>query len=1082
MTEQRRGAPPPTAGGGLDRRVLAAGTHLRFTLFALLIATASVNLLFDSVPQGGGVWQVWVAVSTVVVFVCAVLLYWLMPGWKRRRSRLVEIRDPELLAELSELTMRAGLPAPPAFLLAPAAATSSAAAFGRWGTYTVSLHAGLVVRRARDPEGFRFVVLHELAHIRNRDVGIAYATEALWRSVAFLVLLPCTLLALYPHPWGQSPAETLEQWRTQWPMGLRGLFRIAFLIALILLARADVLRTRELYADLDAARWSGGARGLPGPGAQLERGHVGRLLRNVRRAWGTHPAWTERAASLLDPGPMFGIRASTMFLTGVLTAVVGLNLDLVVRGVAGTGGWYVDVSEWTAAALVTGIAGVAVWRAVAHAVACGERAPSGLKAGLWLGLGLGVGELATFHDAGTSWLPPAPQVLLLLVAGSAVLLWWAAQCAELWVTTCRGRSLVPSHLMGTAALFVVYGGWFTWWRTRGHLFVEGDFLAGLNWDAWLAQRYPDTPADQMPYTTVLKWLAYIPLVTSAPMVHVGGTVLWLFPLAAWARRRQESGAAEWLRRARPEGAWPELNGTLPSLRWLLTWLMAGGALCTVVLLGTRMWLHLTEPPKGLRSAAWLTQVSMVSLLAILVVVTVVTCAVYATTSRHRLALSLAAGGSVLLTGLATAFVFIATDACVPGAETVASQCFWGPRPAWLMVHTLVAPLALGLGFYAVTLVAFVGAVVSRRPLVRTRGLRCRAEGCERDAQRGRRRLLVATAAYAGPGILGAVACRAVLAWWRPARSGAPGSQWLPDVTLWTALSLVTVAGITAITVAVRARRAQWPARSVGAAAVSLLAGLLATAFLTAVEGCLPGLAALSTTCAVRPGPTWRLIQLLLLPRLLAVAMPAAALTVLAVLALRCLPHRGNRTPAPLQPGPGSLLLRRAYVLVACMAPLLLLTGQQQLRQAADPPTELGRQGEQAREKAAERQKLRTWLNNGGTAALIAYTQDYRDLRDALVKHSGADGYPSEVYRPICVTWLADGAQARKLSAPPVQTTEAAPWSAIADQAQLGGGLCLNGFTSGSTVLVQRGISQLITAADQYSALAQALYRILQSGN
>jgi len=42
--------------------------------------------------------------------------------------------------------------------------------------------------------GFRAVVLHELAHVRNRDIDITYATVAIWRihlvlvSAAYLVL------------------------------------------------------------------------------------------------------------------------------------------------------------------------------------------------------------------------------------------------------------------------------------------------------------------------------------------------------------------------------------------------------------------------------------------------------------------------------------------------------------------------------------------------------------------------------------------------------------------------------------------------------------------------------------------------------------------------------------------------------------------------------------------------------------------------------------------------------------------------------------------------------------------------------
>ncbi|MEV5321938.1 M48 family metalloprotease, partial [Streptomyces sp. NPDC052687] len=698
--------------------MLAAGTHLRFALLVVLIVSASVNLISVSVPQQSDAKWLWTAAGTVATLGTAGLLYRLAPAWERRRAGLVGIGNAELLTELTGLAERAGVFPPPAFRLAPSAVTVSASAFGHRRSRTVRLNAGLLARRTADAPGFRFVVLHELAHIRNRDVGVAYATEALWRAVAVLVLLPCAVIALYPRPWAQSPAEVFDLWRTHWSTGLRGLFGVAFPAVLILVARADVMRTRELYADIDAARWSADASRLPTAGEKPGGGRPRRLRwlrwpRWLRDVWRTHPAWSERKVSLLDPGPMFGVRASTMFLSGVVTAQVAVGLDLAVRELAGTGtSWASDLPEWTAAALVTGIAGVAVWRAVAYAVACGLRVPSGLRAGLWLGFGLGVGELLTFQHAGTGWLPPAPHVLLVLVAGSAVLLWWAAQCAELWVTTCRGRSLVPSHLIGTAALLVVYGGWFTWWASRGHLFVGGDFLAAVDWDTLLRRVYPATPPEQMPYLTVLKWLAYVPPMTSSPLVHVGGTVLWLFPLAVWARS-QRSGPAPWLRRARPEGPWPALDGTVPAMRWLLARVALGGALTVLVLLGTRMWLHHTRPPAGHRGAAWMVQVSGLSLLAILATVAVTTGAVYATTRRHRLALALAVGGSVLMTGLAAAFVLASADGCVPGGQAVVSSCVWQARAGSLMVHVLLAPYGLGLGFYAVMVTALPLAAASR---------------------------------------------------------------------------------------------------------------------------------------------------------------------------------------------------------------------------------------------------------------------------------------------------------------------------------------------------------------------------------
>jgi beta-lactamase regulating signal transducer with metallopeptidase domain len=49
---------------------------------------------------------------------------------------------------------------------------------------------GLLALRLDDHARFRTVVLHELAHVRNGDVTVAYVTVTVWRAFVPLVLLP----------------------------------------------------------------------------------------------------------------------------------------------------------------------------------------------------------------------------------------------------------------------------------------------------------------------------------------------------------------------------------------------------------------------------------------------------------------------------------------------------------------------------------------------------------------------------------------------------------------------------------------------------------------------------------------------------------------------------------------------------------------------------------------------------------------------------------------------------------------------------------------------------------------------------
>ena len=304
---------------------------------------------------------------------------------------------------------------------------------------------------------------------------------------------------------------------------------------------------------------------------------------------------------MLDPAALFGVRATTMFLTAAAATAVVEGMPRV--GLPISDGWAGRLTAWAVAVLVTGIAGVALWRSITHAILTGGRIPTGLRAGVWLGLGLAIGELLTFADAGDGWLPPAPYVLLLLVAGSAALLWWAAQCAEVWIRTCRGRSLRWVHLMGLTTMLVVFGAWFDWWYSVGYFYLAGsptiEALSRIAVDALVG-------GSSVPYSVPHAFwpaVSVMAQVLTAPMLTVGGLLLWLFPLAAWVRRPVD-GMPPWARRALPHAdpqAWPGL----PPLRRVLGPGAAGGALAVCVTVLVRLWelghQAPTRPPSSPRS-------------------------------------------------------------------------------------------------------------------------------------------------------------------------------------------------------------------------------------------------------------------------------------------------------------------------------------------------------------------------------------------------------------------------------------------------------------------------------------------------
>ncbi|MFE2943751.1 M56 family metallopeptidase [Streptomyces sp. NPDC059255] len=255
---------------------------------------------------------------TCLVSAAALTLYWRLPHWKLRRGRLPLLlaagasrtaavtgppgaprgREP-LASHLAGLVRQAGVPSTsaPTFVVNPRAMSAGAVAFGRAGRYTVCLHAGLLVRRSTDPGQFDAVVLHELAHVRNRDVDLAYLTVALWRVFLALVLGPYLLL----NGWLLFQESLLGTERVYWDGGAPGPASFALAAGLVVqtyLARADILRHRELVADHDAVMCGADPSVW---GAQRPSRASGATMARLTRIWRSHPNWAERHHTLTCP-------------------------------------------------------------------------------------------------------------------------------------------------------------------------------------------------------------------------------------------------------------------------------------------------------------------------------------------------------------------------------------------------------------------------------------------------------------------------------------------------------------------------------------------------------------------------------------------------------------------------------------------------------------------------------------------------------------------------------------------------------------------------------------------------------------
>ncbi|WP_158778887.1 M48 family metalloprotease [Streptomyces cellulosae] len=613
-------------------------------------------------------------VATLLLLAVAAAVYWWTPRLRELRHRTVPVgdvdRDGTLAAELAELRARAGITYGLAFRVDPARTTAGAVVYGRFGQYTVCLHAGLLVRRSTDPEGFRAVVLHEFAHIRNRDVDFASASTALWRVFVVLALLPYLyhegrlllrgLFGLTDSPFWPGAASILAY----------SLLAGLVLVGLVPLARADLLRRRELHADAGAVDC-----GAP-PAAWQHRDPPGTVAASMRRVTAllrTHPTWAERRRALADHTRLSGVGALSMFLVGV-SATLLVNELQVVPGLSADSG-----AAWCTAAFMAPM----LWFPLARSVAASQgtgRGESGVRSGMWLGCGLILGEFARGRH-GNEWLAPEPWFLLGLLLAATVAAVWSAQCTRLALALPRRWARWAAGLLNLLVVAAVLGAGLRWWYWSGQYLAVGlhdrtDLLRHQ-----MTSMYPGTwQAYSWELSAVAMLLPNLVDFTTSIPVEAAALALWLLPLVVWAC----TGA--------------------PGLRVRRTLLagLAGGALCWAGLLAAGYVQH------GRRPGSWAERTGAYSffhtwlVMGAILASSLLTAAAVAAVSRHFwLPRALLAAAVAQLLGMAGWFVLFSADGCLGRYSFLTDRCQWVPAVGLsqidMLTRTILAPTILFAG-------------------------------------------------------------------------------------------------------------------------------------------------------------------------------------------------------------------------------------------------------------------------------------------------------------------------------------------------------------------------------------------------
>jgi Zn-dependent protease with chaperone function len=459
----------------------------------------------------------WVGWGVALLFAAVALLYWLTPRYIIARNRLrplTAVDCPELVAELPELVRIAGLPRPPTFRYAEHVLAADARVFGPAGRRCVQVSAGLVARYRADPAAVRAVLLHELAHLSNRDVDRTYLAQAVWYAFVAVALVPYAALQLHPrllvHPltWRAADFRAGD--------AVRSGVALAVLAGLAYLIRNAILRTAELHADARTTSWLGAGDALRDLLTALPSSTGPRWRRLLDR----HPSRAQRLHAIDEPtAVLLRDRPWELFGAGFALAVLAQNLklalgaDIIAIAVVATG----------YAMVLAGLLGVTAWRAVARA---GGRRPP-VRATVLPAAVLVAGMVAGAQLSLLTAIVPTPPADYRTLAARAAVLAVGLAALSMWyasvIPAVRGDRRWPVPVV-IAAGFLALAPWFAVWHTfdaGGLLFAHtgtGPRLpgAGPGWYQALAQ------LGQVTFTPVV-YLA------GNPLVLPGLTALWLVP-------------------------------------------------------------------------------------------------------------------------------------------------------------------------------------------------------------------------------------------------------------------------------------------------------------------------------------------------------------------------------------------------------------------------------------------------------------------------------------------------------------------------------------------------------------------------
>lgn len=593
----------------LARNCLNQSLNQDFSVFSSQELTAAGNALSQcSTPLekvfAQSTWFAIVSVGILLGF--ALILYGVFPSLMIQREGMISLEKDtdmkDIVIYLKNLCQEVGIN-PPIFLQKPASRGIGGRAFGSFGRYYVILPTGLLFLFDTNQDIFRAIMLHELAHLRNKDVDKTY----------FSIVLVCVfvLIALIPFLISLLNNSGAEFFQASW--------RIIALILLVYLTLTSVIRAREFYADVRASTFPHSQALLSmfetakKPELSAFHTNIIALLERLpffrRNHWQfaflVHPQSSQRRHILVKTDPLFRIDFWVAFGTGMAATVGYESVASLIRSLlkelfGRNDVWLESLGAGLIfASLVVGIIGLGIWRTTFVSLIRDQHFGEIGKLGIGLGLGLIVGQAFSFHNItsyqhalGWEQLDLGMQFALitfkvfwsiLLLISLYYFFQWVATSASIWLSIAM---FYPSPRL---------------------FYTLGLLITGLCLTFWFAVLFTIQIAEPLLLTLnsfeaslVLIPLSFITIDVSfqSPLTLTALASLWAFPLSAWFWKTQQTqlmSVPQWGFLGSIPDQLPINNQKILQIRLVLRKSLMSGLQYCILLLILRLGIRLIVP-------------------------------------------------------------------------------------------------------------------------------------------------------------------------------------------------------------------------------------------------------------------------------------------------------------------------------------------------------------------------------------------------------------------------------------------------------------------------------------------------------